>query len=1658
MSRKLVIFLVVLTILITAVSLIFSAVHYARLPQQVSPLETIVLAQDRLIPGSPAAIRVAVRDHRTAEPLEGAQIVVQLLPETGQAPITVFEGKSDSAGTADVNFRVPAELQGEARLIVQTSNGLGEYTLERAVRLERNYRILLTTDKPLYQPGQMIHLRALALSAFDLLPASNRPLELIIADGKGNKVFRKTLTTTEYGVAAADFQLAGEVNTGDYKITAVLGSVSSEKTVRVEHYVLPKFDVKLSTERTFYTPGQHVKGTLQSQYFFGKPVTGAAVSIEGYTFDVERTTTFTLQGTTNAEGSFEFEFDLPAYIAGSELEGGLGRYYLQASVTDQAQHTESADLSLPVAASAIVINAVPEGGFIRPGLENILYVLTSRPDGTPVQSRLSLNFMNSAKVIGTETGEYGLAEVRFTPQSTWEALEITAQDSSGNSAVRQFTLQGNWQEASVLLRPDKPFYRLGETMSLTILTTQPKGRVYLDIVRTGQTISTRSVEITGGRADVAVDITPDLFGTLELHAYMIPPSGSIIRDTRLVVVDNAQDLAVDIRPGQDTYRPGEQGVLDIQVAGRDGRGAQAVLGLAIVDEAVFALAEQDPGFAKLYFLLEQEILKPRYDLHGLSLPELVRGLPEEQKPLETAAQGAAQASLAASLAERSAAFFPIQANSYREVLEKAQQQQRTFFSRLGNGALVVFLLLPVVGTVLSVWTLTRQRLLGKSLILALALILIVTLVILTLLAGEGRAWSPNLLEKLLVFIPELFYEGGLGLFLWLVLISFIGLIVIAIHSKDTTLGIMLALLLLAIGVAVLDSFLSFNWNIDLDSRLTEWLWLLGLFPLAFLLRLAGFLWQRRFLAVLFMLPLMLLLVLIGSSALVISGRGGLTFGAQAPMIREEALQDFGAMPLAMATPAPVPEAAMKQTDEEASSGIAQPPRLRQYFPETMFWLPDAVTDTKGKLRLEVPIADSITTWRITALASTQDGRLGGISAPLRVFQDFFIDLDLPLSLTVGDEVSLPVGVFNYLQESQSVRLELEQSSWFELLDESVKTIEIAANDIEVVYFRIRAREFGLQPFQVTAWGSKMSDAVRKEVRVYPDGKQIFFSQSDRLQPDHDVRVPVVIPKDAISGTQRLTVKIYPGMVSQVIEGLDSILRMPYGCFEQTSSTTYPNVLVLDYLQATNQAAPETQMKAEEYINLGYQRLTTFEVAGSGGFSLFGDAPADRMLTAYGLQEFSDMSRVHSVDPALIERAARWLLSQQESDGSWKNDRGLVHENTWASLGDDRLPVTAYISWSLIVAGYGDETGTRRGVQYVREFQENAKDAYVLALVANALVADDAAKSGSGDLKLDASTEAVLERLAKMAKEDGKGGVFWQSGVATFMGSEGQTGSIETTALAALALLAADRHPELVNGALTSLIRQKDSFGTWYSTQATVLTLKVLLQSVRMGLEDVNAEVNVSLNGSQSKTLTINRQNYDVVQLLTFDDVNIGRENVVSIHSSGEGNLMYQISGSYYLPWHKLSTYPELVPAGEPVAIDVQYDRTELAVNDSVTVSVRVALNQKGEKAEAALIDLGVPPGFSVQTADLDALVARFNDVPDDYDFAKIERYELTGRQILVYITNLSEGKPLEFSYRLRARFPLSVRTPASNVYDYYNPDVVGELAPQQLVVTFSKGY
>jgi len=165
---------------------------------------------------------------------------------------------------------------------------------------------------------------------------------------------------------------------------------------------------------------------------------------------------------------------------------------------------------------------------------------------------------------------------------------------------------------------------------------------------------------------------------------------------------------------------------------------------------------------------------------------------------------------------------------------------------------------------------------------------------------------------------------------------------------------------------------------------------------------------------------------------------------------------------------------------------------------------------------------------------------------LRVFQDFFVDLDLPVSLTQNDEVAFPVAVYNYLKTPQTVRLDLQREPWFELMDEAgyTRALELQPGDVMSVKFRIKARKVGFGPLTVKASGSKMSDAIKRSVEVVPDGTKVEQVIADKLSGRVTQRID--IPPNAIADASKILVKLYPGVFSQVLEGTEGMLRLPGG--------------------------------------------------------------------------------------------------------------------------------------------------------------------------------------------------------------------------------------------------------------------------------------------------------------------------------------------------------------------------------------------------------------------------------------------------------------------------------------------------------------------------------
>ncbi|MBM3500058.1 MAG: hypothetical protein FJX74_15465 [Armatimonadetes bacterium] len=108
----------------------------------------------------------------------------------------------------------------------------------------------------------------------------------------------------------------------------------------------------------------------------------------------------------------------------------------------------------------------------------------------------------------------------------------------------------------------------------------------------------------------------------------------------------------------------------------------------------------------------------------------------------------------------------------------------------------------------------------------------------------------------------------------------------------------------------------------------------------------------------------------------------------------------------------------------------------------------------------------------------------------------------------------------------------------------------------------------------------------------------------------------------------------------------------------------------------------------------------------------------------------------------------------------------------------------------------------------------------------------------------------------------------------------------------------------------------------------------------------------------------------------------------------------------------------------------------------VTAQVTIR-NNTPARMGMVLVDLGVPPGFEVQSGDLAELVGS----------KIIEKFSLTGRQVIVYLEELTPGQEVRLQYRLKAKFPIKAKTPESTAYEYYNPDNNGVSQPEELTVS-----
>jgi len=1411
-----------------------------------------------------------------------------------------------------------------------------------------------------------MHIRTLVLRRPRLLPPAGQQVTIEVQDPKGVRIARKELAVSSFGVSSWSLELADGVRLGAYKLKARVDGVFSEMKVKVARYALPKFKVSVKPQRSFYLAGETLRAGVEARYFFGKPLQGAAVRVvlfkpSGAVLGQEIT------GRIDQDGRYQFSAELPAHLSG---RAKVDNVMVEVAVKDAAGQEERKQASIPVARELLQVDAMPEGGELVAGMDNTVYVLTTTPDDKPVacQARVKLP---TGRAITVRTHQNGLGSFTFRAPAgvTMVALNFEAQDDEGQRGSRRVLLRP--RKRKLLAATDRAFYRPGETIKVGIQARSQYTSALVEGIREGQTVLSGRVALNKGKGVAELDLPPELKGTvrLDITALDLYEVRSPVVSRR-VVVAQASGLKIKMSADQPSFRPGGKAKLRFEVTDPGGKPTPAAIGLSVVDESVFALAESRPALARAYFLLERSLMETR---HNLSAPEALVAPGEWSEARQ-------------------------QAGRFLLSLGGDQKRPQRFTKR-------------TYPTKVAGLQSARLRFEEQARALALALGLMVLFLLVVAAAGRLPSWAGGTLlalgtvGALLVSVKLIWVLGGLTL---------VAAVALTVHWQRARAFGWAFIVMPVLGITVM-YVVGFSPTHHVRMMDRDHPSLASAPPAAQPYRPTNLFdkvrdsKERRG---------------AGSNAEE-AGRLSRLEGQEAEPLDD--LMDTGAP--AAAKPKFAPRRKLSRlmggskrsgsrTLKNFAEKKAPPPRravrVRRYFPETMYVHPELVTDEKGVAELTIPLADSITSWRVNALASSAGGKLGHMDRPLKVFQDFFVDLDLPAALVRGDEAAIPVAVYNYLTTPQTVRLEVKTQPWFQLTSPARVSLELPPSGLGGAELRLRVLRAGKHRLGLRADGTALSDALARELLVSEAGQERNDAVSGTLIPGQKVRVQVQVPDAAVRGTARLLVKLFPNQLSSALDGLAGALRMPHGCFEQTSSVTYPNVLILDYLKRSNKLTPALKKRALRYISLGYQRLVGYEVRG-GGFEWFGRSPANLRLSAYGLMEFVDMSRVFPVDQALIQRTQRWLVSQQRSDGSFREQRrrfhrrrGLRSRRSMRRHRDPRreLMVSAYVTWALAESGFQGQA-LPRALTYLSGKLNNLNDPYTLALITAAL-----ARAGH------ASAPAVASALQTKASSHGTR-TFFRPRQATIYQGRGRAGLVETTALAAHSLAQTGKYDPLVRGALEYLAASRDHRGTWYSTQGTILALRALLQAT--GAEQ-DQQVAVRINGKDAATVKL-EASASQHQLVDLGPQARPGVNVVEI--SGQARAAFSVIASYTLPWREKED-----DETRPLSLAVSYGRTSVDLGGIIPLQVRLTY-RKPEPSGMVLLALGLPAGFAPLTADLEAL--RRSRI--------IGRYEVRTGRINLYLDRLDTGTPLSFNLRLKARNKVRTKGAASLAYLYYSPEV-----------------
>lgn len=682
----------------------------------------------------------------------------------------------------------------------------------------------------------------------------------------------------------------------------------------------------------------------------------------------------------------------------------------------------------------------------------------------------------------------------------------------------------------------------------------------------------------------------------------------------------------------------------------------------------------------------------------------------------------------------------------------------------------------------------------------------------------------------------------------------------------------------------------------------------------------------------------------------------------------------------------------KEAEAPRDFAPALPKRApRTDFRDTLHWAPVVQTDGRGLATVAFTLSDAVTSFRATA-EGLGAGLVGAGDALIASSLPFHVEARLPVALSTGDRLDLPVTLENRRDGALDVALTARVGGLLGL-GELPGRVKLGGRERRTVWVPVVARPGnGAAEVALDAVAGAAADGLVRSIPVVPRGIPREQSVSGRLAGP--ATHTVVIPPEALEGSVSGSLTLLPTPIAEVLAGIEQMVRTPGGCFEQTSSTNWPNVVVLDLLERSG-GLGKLGVDRKQVLDTGYGILRNYQVA-TGGFETWGSGPGKEALTAYGLLEFTDMARVYAVDPKLLRESADYLLGQRDGRGGYSVTGASAH-------GYGTAPpevLDAYITYALVETGHD---GLEKELDQSAALARTSRDPYRMGLATLSLLR---ARPAEG--------KAAAARLAGLQAADGG----FPGSETSITRSENYNLDVEATALGAMALSRAGDVTR-ARKAVDWLRDHQTGPGQWGATQGNALALRAIGEVASVAAaQGAPAVLTVVVDGEQVARHEVAAGARDPVP------VDLGRWLSVGTHT-----VSVTLDGAS-APYVLESGWTTERPASDPdrrVDLETRLDAGRVALGQTARMTARLT-NRTGEVVPDPIARIGLPAGLEAQARQLQDMKAR----------GEIAFFELRPREVTVYWDGVAAGEAHTVALDLVATAAGHFTAPASAAYPYYD--------------------